>query len=362
MTATLTAPVVHAQRTTVLADANHGALDVSGELFSRPVTVRVDDVSLKRAVTAIAASAGIRIQYQAEVLDAVKAPVTLHASRLALGAVLQRVLQGTGLRAIALDADLVMIKPDAEVKGQEGEGTVIGQVVDSANGTGIANATVTIAGTKLSAMTSAQGRFVLARVPAGEQTLTIRMLGYRSARRSIVVTAAKRTPVKVALAATANVLSGVVTTATGQQRRLEVGSDITILNADSIMKTAPITSVTDLLEGRVPGLTVVHTSGTPGDPSRLRLRGAASIQRSNDPIVIVDGVRMYYAEDNRSGASAKTLPSGGQYPRPSPLDQIDPNSIQTIEVFKGPSASAMYGSDAANCVIVIIYIGVQQWR
>jgi TonB-dependent SusC/RagA subfamily outer membrane receptor len=121
------------------------------------------------------------------------------------------------------------------------------------------------------------------------------------------------------------------------------------------MKTAPITSVTDLLEGRVPGLTVIHTSGTPGDPSRLRLRGASSLTRSNDPIVIVDGVRTYYTSDNENGAPSRLQsPSLGlAYPRPSPLDQIDPNSIQTIEVFKGPSASALYGSDAANGVIVI---------
>jgi TonB-linked SusC/RagA family outer membrane protein len=156
-----------------------------------------------------------------------------------------------------------------------------------------------------------------------------------------------------ALQLTTASLDQVVTTATGKQRRMEVGSDITILDVDSILKIAPITSVTNLLEGRVPGLTVVHSTGTPGDPSRLRLRGAASIEGSNDPIVIIDGVRMYYASSNANGAQSSTLATGQSYPRPSPLDQIDPNSIETIEVFKGPSASAMYGSDAANGVIVI---------
>jgi TonB-dependent SusC/RagA subfamily outer membrane receptor len=154
----------------------------------------------------------------------------------------------------------------------------------------------------------------------------------------------------------------VVTTATGVQRKIEVGNDITTLSVDSIRQVAPITSVTDLLETRVPGLTVVHSSGTPGDPSRLRLRGAGSIQMNNDPIVIVDGMRVYASQSdsrnqNLAPSKAGNASGGGlggnPYNAPSPLDQIDPNNIATIEVLKGPSATAIYGSDAASGVIVI---------
>jgi TonB-dependent SusC/RagA subfamily outer membrane receptor len=145
-----------------------------------------------------------------------------------------------------------------------------------------------------------------------------------------------------------------VTTATGVQRRLDVGSDVTTINVDSVMRVAPIKSLTDLLDTRIPGATVLRSSGTPGDPSRIRLRRAASIQESNDPIVIVDGVRITYNEDNDAGLSFVTgVAGGGRYAMPSALDQIDPNTIEKIDVFKGPSASAMYGSDAANGVIVI---------
>ncbi|MBX6330970.1 MAG: TonB-dependent receptor, partial [Gemmatimonadaceae bacterium] len=98
-------------------------------------------------------------------------------------------------------------------------------------------------------------------------------------------------------------------------------------------------------------LVVQHTSGAPGRPARLRLRGPASVNESNDPIVIVDGVRVYAEQ---SGARDKNLASfSTQYAAPSPLDYLDPHSIETIEVLKGPSAATMYGSDAANGVIVI---------
>jgi hypothetical protein len=152
--------------------------------------------------------------------------------------------------------------------------------------------------------------------------------------------------VRIALAVAPNMLSGVVTTASGQQRKVEVGNDITTVNVDSIMKVAPIQTVTDLLETRVPGLVVQHTSGVPGDPSRLRLRGAGSVTLSNDPIVIVDGVRVYAAQSDRrndnlapsqlqgsnSGYDDFTGVGGSGFAAPSPLDQIDPNSIEKVEV------------------------------
>src|SRR5690606_13800081 len=117
--------------------------------------------------------------------------------------------------------------------------------------------------------------------------------------------------------------------------------------------------------GRVPGLVVQRTSGAPGDPSRLRLRGVSSVYRSNDPIVIVDGVRVYYNQSDSLGGNLtgggfnNTLVGTGAVSNStpisalSPLDQIDPHSIQTIEVMKGPSAATLYGPDAANGVIVI---------
>ena len=179
--------------------------------------------------------------------------------------------------------------------------------------------------------------------------LTVRLFGFKPATHTVMVTDSSRTMVHITMIPVATVLSGVVTTASGLQRKIEVGNDITTLNVDSIRQTAPISSVTDLLETRVPGLTVMHTSGVPGDPSRLRLRGAGSASLNNDPIVIVDGIRVYAAQSN---ARNQNLAVSG-FAAPSPLDQIDPSSIETIEVFKGPSASALYGSDAAAGVIVI---------
>ena len=117
-------------------------------------------------------------------------------------------------------------------------------------------AVVKVEGTKLAAVTSDSGRPLLSLklrdVPSGDQVLSVRLFGYKPAERTVTVVDSQRTTVRIEMVPVPTVLSGVVTTATGSQRKVEVGNDITSLNVDSIMRAAPITSVTDLLETRVP--------------------------------------------------------------------------------------------------------------
>ena len=283
-------------------------------------------------------------------------------------------LKGTGLTAkLAQDEATVMIRSQGGTTDSRfAGGTIVGRVTDSTTDSGLNGAQVRIEGMpKLSAVTSDSGHFTLRNVPAGDQVLQIRLFGYRPAERTVTVVEGERTTVRIVMAPVPTVLSGVVTTAVGQQARYEVGNDITVLNADSIQKVAPVSNITQMLETRVPGLIVQHTSGIPGAPARLRLRGLSSINMSADPILIVDGIRVYadqsgnlqpnYSGNNGNpgggvttgGGSNASNASGDNFVGPSALDQIDPSSIETIEVLKGPSATAIYGSDAANGVIVI---------
>jgi TonB-linked SusC/RagA family outer membrane protein len=286
--------------------------------------------------------------------------VTVHLSHATLSEALDAALKGTSLVAeMAADGETIVVRRKdvraTDEHRQPATGMVSGTVTDSASGKEISGATVAIKGTKLSTTTGKMGNFVLRDVPTGMQLLTVKLFGYKPAAQAVTVEEDRRVSVRLMLIPTATVLSGVVTTATGTQRKLTVGNDITSINVDSVMHVAPISSVTDLLETRVPGLTIQHSSGAPGDPSRLRLRGASSVIGNNDPIVIVDGVRVYASQsDARNDNLAPGVGTlANIYATPSPLDQLDPNNIQTIEVFKGPSASALYGSDAANGVIVI---------
>ena len=322
------------------------------------VTLVVQDSTLEYAILALAHQAQLRPVYS-NASSAFTKRIAVHIVNANVMNAFSVVLHGTGLTAtLAPDSESVVIRstgsPTTE-RARVAGGSVAGRVTDSTTGAGLNGAQVRVEGTKLSAVTADSGNFILRNVPPGDQVLQVRLFGYRPVMRTVTVVDGERTTVRVTMASVPTVLSGVVTTATGVQRKIEVGNDITTINVDSVMQVAPISTVTDLLETRVPGLTVVHSSGAPGDPSRLRLRGPGSVQLNNDPIMIVDGVRVYASQSdprNQNLAHSQAL-GGTQYNAPSPLDQIDPNSIETIEVLKGPSASAIYGSDAAAGVIVI---------
>jgi TonB-linked SusC/RagA family outer membrane protein len=139
-------------------------------------------------------------------------------------------------------------------------------------------------------------------------------------------------------------LQEVVTTATGQERRVEQGTVVSTIDATKVTAAAPVMNLSDVLNSRAPG--VVITSGTQtGTGSRVRIRGISSLNLGNDPIYVIDGIRM---TSNNSSISFGT--NGNN---PSRVGDINPEEVENIEIVKGPSAATLYGTDAANGVIVI---------
>ena len=337
--------------------------------LQRPVTLELKDVLLVDALRSIDRAADLGLAFTNEVVPA-KKKVSLSAKGMTAGEALKHVLQGTGIIVRQTTSGQLILVKDLRAfvpatRDSSGFASVLVHVTDSASEKIIVGAVIAINDMKLSATTLDQGFAVLMHVPAGLHTITVRYLGYTPMENTTVVPDSGLIRLDFAMRMGMTRMQEVVTTATGQQRRYELANDITMLDADSITRTQPISSVTQLLEGRVPGLTVEHTSGAPGDPSRLRLRGSSSMLKNNDPIVIVDGIRVNYSQSDSTSANLASgrLSTGAPIIQnngvsalvgaPSPLDQIDPAAIQTIEVLKGPSAATLYGPDAANGVIVI---------
>ncbi|MBX6332611.1 MAG: TonB-dependent receptor plug domain-containing protein [Gemmatimonadaceae bacterium] len=348
-------------RPTAAGASSSGARQDTVGPLQRRVSLDLRDVSLNDALKEINRQARLALSYTPRVVP-VDRRVTLHADSITAGEALERVLRGTMVDVRVTTSGVVMLvrrTPTDSAKvdrtsRREQDGLVYGRVVDSVTARPIADAVVSVRGTALQAVTDDNGQYVLPHVPAGTQTIVTRHLGYMVAEKEMAVADSQRVRVDFALRMTMTRLQEIVTTATGPRRRMDLPNDVAVLNVDSLVATQPVTSVTDLLATRVPGLVVQHTSGAPGDPARLRLRGVSSISRGNDPIVIVDGVRVYY---DQSGDRAQNLTGrglgGAVAASPSPLDQLDVHSIETIEVMKGPSAATLYGADAANGVIVI---------
>ncbi|HWZ60363.1 MAG TPA: TonB-dependent receptor plug domain-containing protein [Gemmatimonadaceae bacterium] len=337
----------------------------AGDVLNRRISLRLDNVTVEVALQRIAAAAGVQVAYSKATvpLDNI---VSLTLDSTTVGEAMQAVLKGTEAEVTVSRSGWLVIHRRSRVRAALpgsadtiGHATVFVVATDTASKEPLTGVAVTIDGTKIHAVTNGNGLAEIHDVPAGRRVISVRFLGYTPAQRKAVVPDTGYVRVVFAMQMGMAQLQEIVTTATGPQRRYDVANDVTIINADSIVKTQPISSVTQLLEGRVPGLEVQHTSGTPGDPSRLRLRGSSSPLHSNDPIVFVDGIQVYSAQsDSLSGNIATvgnhpTGPNGAAFGAPSPLDQIDPNNIEKIEVFKGPSASSLYGPNAANGVIVI---------
>jgi TonB-linked SusC/RagA family outer membrane protein len=224
-------------------------------------------------------------------------------------------------------------------------GTVTGTVTDRASNQPIVNAQVFLVGTTRGALTSEQGVYRIANVPPGQVQVRVLRIGYEAATQTADVTAGGTATVNFALAASAVQFDRVVVTATGEtQRARERGNSVASINVDSL-NLAPIQNFSDVLSSRAPGVTVQTAGGTTGGTSRIRIRGSNSVSLENDPLLIVDGVRVNNAPNSMS------IAVGGQ--EPSRFNDINPEDIENIEIIKGPAASALYGTAAANGVIQI---------
>lgn len=342
-------------------------------VFRQRVSLDLTDASLEQALAELTRQSGLRFMYSKNVLT-IGSRVQLQAKRITVAAALMELLVDAGVDVVLTrNGQAMLVRQDSARPAVIQGGTVTGRVTDAKSGQPVMNAEVLLEKTRWRTTSDTAGRYRLAEIDTGTYILIVRQIGYGKRRQRVVVHGEREDTVNLTLEPLTTKLGELITTATGRQRRRDIGNAITTIHADSVLRTAPIRNLTDLLEHRVPGLTVQHTSGAPGDPSKLRLRGLGSILRSNDPVVIVDGVRVYAVQSAaRSGNLTNLDPTidpatGGDgplglkdghanpvdVPAPSPLDQIDPNIIDKIEVFKGPSAATLYGADAANGVIVI---------
>ncbi|WP_353268065.1 SusC/RagA family TonB-linked outer membrane protein [Gemmatimonas sp.] len=230
------------------------------------------------------------------------------------------------------------------LSAQGAGGTVTGRVTDGATGQPIQQARVLVQGTQVGSLTAENGRYTL-RVPtSGAVVLEISRIGYEAKKVTVTISGTAPVTQDVALTQAAFSLSAVVTTVTGQQRKVELANATTQIAVAEKVAELPVSNMGQLLSGRAAGVQVV-SAGATGAGSRIRIRGQASLSLSNDPVVIIDGVRM------TANAGSSSIGVGGS--TPSRLDDLNPEEIENIEVVKGPSAATLYGTEAANGVINI---------
>jgi TonB-linked SusC/RagA family outer membrane protein len=228
---------------------------------------------------------------------------------------------------------------------QTAVGTVTGTVTDRQTNRPIEGVQVRVVGSPRGTQTDQTGQFRLTNVGTGTVSLVVQRIGYGASTRSVSVTTGGTTTANFTLAIAATSLEQIVITATGQsERRRENGAATATIDSASLTKSA-ISTFSDALSSRAPGVVVQTAAGETGAGSRIRIRGSNSISLSNDPLLIIDGIRV----DNSSQSTA--IGTGGQLP--SRFNDINPEEIENIEIIKGPAAAALYGTAASNGVIQI---------
>ncbi|MBX6330578.1 MAG: SusC/RagA family TonB-linked outer membrane protein [Gemmatimonadaceae bacterium] len=326
--------------------------------MQRLVALDYSDVPLAVVLDEIDRQAQVALQYTPRTVP-VERRVSIHVAGVTVGAALAELLHETDVEVATTPAgDILLVKRAARTRRHVADGVVTGRVVDSATSRPLAGALIAIEGTSLRAATGDDGRYVLRHVPAGTHVVVARLLGYTKATRTITVADSATVTVDFAMQIGFTRLQEVVTTGAGDRERREVGNAVGTINADSIVPTTPLRNLSDLLAGRVAGVQVQTSSGLMGSGSRIRIRGMSNISStSSDPIMIIDGVRV---DARYSEGSAVTLPAAenrvannGVFMATSRIDDIDPDEIESIDILRGPSAASLYGSDAANGVIVI---------
>ncbi|MBN8668277.1 MAG: TonB-dependent receptor [Chitinophagales bacterium] len=221
---------------------------------------------------------------------------------------------------------------------------VITGVVSDQSGVPLASATVSVKGGNTSVVTDNYGVFKIT-VPSNASALIISYVGAKNKEISLE----GKSNVIATLDVTDNKLGEVVVIGYGTAKRADVSSAISSVKAKDL-KDLPVAGIDQAIQGKVAGVTVINNSGQPGGGVSLRIRGVTTIN-ANDPLIVVDGV-IFTSNTKFSSGYAGLGGSDGQTGN-SFLATLNPNDIESIDILKDASAQAIYGSQAANGVILI---------
>jgi TonB-linked SusC/RagA family outer membrane protein len=233
-----------------------------------------------------------------------------------------------------------------------------GRVYDDATLVGVPGATITIVGSTEATRANADGLYRIA-IPAAAARLRVRGIGYKE--QEIALDAA-RTTLDVALTKTALQLDEVVVTGSATtQSRQHVATAVSTVSAEQL-SAAPAPSLESALQGKIVGASINMNSGAPGGGGQIQIRGVTSVLGNGEPLIVMDGVPFNNSAFS-SGINAVTKASGPsglvtpgatvQDNAVNRLSDLNPADIESIQILKGAAASAIYGSQATNGVVLI---------
>lgn len=244
---------------------------------------------------------------------------------------------------IGLATILAALSGAAGAAHAQGVGTIRGTVTDSVTQQPVAGAQVRVVGTTRGAMTDAQGQYVVRDVSAGSFAVRAQRIGYAPGEHQVTVAGSDTVTVDFALRAVAATLGQVVVVGYGTENRRQVTGAVTTITSQEV-QNQPVAGVDAALQGKAPGVQVTQNSGDPGNGITVRVRGAASVSATNQPLYVVDGVPVQGEDFSQLGPNGQGVTG---------ITGLDPSEIESITVLKDAASAAIYGSRASNGVVLI---------
>lgn len=298
--------------------------------LARRIALDLDGVPLKTALAAIARESGLELSYSDDVLPS-GGRVRLQAREITVAAALTDVLLGSGVDVVFRPTGRAALVKRAPAE----TGAIVGRVTDATTGEAVVGAHVTVDGAGLGALTTEDGQYRIADVPAGTYTVSARRLGYAKLARSVTVAADAEARADFALARTASALDQVVVTGTVVPTEVKaLPTPVSVVTSDDIAR-AGVNHVEQLFRGMIPGV-VAPDQGLIDNFPHIYMRGGTD----PDPNVIGAGL-------------VKVLVDGVEVADFGAVSQIDPSLIDHVEIVRGPQASTLYGSGAISGVIQV---------
>lgn len=222
---------------------------------------------------------------------------------------------------------MLALTPAATAAQTQNTGQITGTVTDLSGGP-LIGAQVVVVGLNRGAIAGGGGRYVINGVPAGAHRVAVTLIGWAAPPQDVTVPSGGAAVANFQMTQQAVALSEIVTVGYGTQRRADVTGSVTRVTSSEIKEVTKGNAI-EAIKGRMAGVDIVTTGYKPGDGVRVRIRGQRSLKASNDPLYVIDGI-----------------PMGG-------INDLNPSDIESIDVLKDASATAIYGSRAANGVVIV---------
>lgn len=323
-------------------------LHVSASSYSQSTKLNLSltERTVKDVLIEIEEQSKVHFLYNDEFADLTR-KVSVNTEGALIEDVLNDIFANSSITYRVMENNLIVLTP-SQISSQVAQSITVKGIVKDDKGQSLPGVTVVIKGTSNGTITDPEGNYTLTEVPA-ESILVFSFVGMKVQE----VPLDGRTTIDVVLEEETIGLEEVVAIGYGTVRRADVTGSISSIGADDF--NLGITMAPEqLMQGKVAGVNIIQNSGQPGAASTVRIRGSSSVSAGNDPLYVVDGVPLQFTSANEyvnvSGESS-TSPFSSE--GTNPLNAINPSDIESIEILKDASATAIYGSRGANGVIII---------